>query len=181
MYDTMLSQLNYIASAWLNAGELPQRYPDSAHPYIVPAQNFRTQDGWLTLFITHDKFWRIFCEEVGRKHWLDDPRYATMAARSANRQQLLTEVSELFASATTQHWVARLEPLGLVVAPVESLQDALQSEHTRSRGMVAAIPTEAGTLRVVGNPIKCSGAAEVYAPPPLLDEHRDVVLSVSPA
>jgi len=181
MYDTMLSQLNYIASAWLNSGELPRRYPDSAHPYIVPAQNFRTQDGWLTLFITHDNFWGLFCREVDRKQWLTDPRYATMAARSANREDLLAEVAELLATATTEQWIARLAPLGLVVAPVESLQDALQSEHTLFRGMVAEIPTEAGTLRVVGNPIKCAGAAEVYTPPPLLDEHRDVVLSVSPA
>jgi len=181
MYDTMLSQLNYIASAWLNAHELPKRYPDSAHPYIVPAQNFRTQDGWLTLFITHDNFWRLFCNEVGRKEWLSDPRYATMMARSANREPLLAELAELLASATTDHWVARLAPLGLVVAPVESLHDALQSAHTQARGMVAEIPTEGGTLRVVGNPIKIAGVTENYAAPPFLGEHDAVVRSRNPA
>lgn len=175
MYDTMLSQLNYIASAWLNAGEMPRRYADSAHPYIVPAQNFRTQDGWLTLFITHDNFWRVFCNEVGRKDWVTDSRYATMPARSANREALLAELSALFAGATTEHWVGRLAPLGLVVAPVESLDDALQSDHTQARGMVAEIPTEGGTLRVVGNPIKVSGHTASYAPPPFLGEHDQVL------
>ena len=147
----------------------------------MPAQNFRTQDGWLTLFITHDDFWGLFCNEVNRKQWLTDPRYATMTARSANREDLLAEVAELLAGATTEHWVARLEPLGLVVAPVESLEDALRSAHTQARGMVAEIPTEAGTLRVVGNPIKCTGLIEAYAPPPFLGEHGDVVFSSIPA
>src|SRR5690606_3771907 len=61
MYDVMLSQLNYLAGATLNTGEQQQRFPNSSHPYIVPAQIFQTADGWLTLFITHDKFWEKFC------------------------------------------------------------------------------------------------------------------------
>ncbi|MEG1736081.1 MAG: CoA transferase, partial [Comamonas sp.] len=61
MYDVMLSQLNYLAGAALNAGETIERLADSSHPYVVPAQIFATADGWLTLFITHDKFWEIFC------------------------------------------------------------------------------------------------------------------------
>jgi crotonobetainyl-CoA:carnitine CoA-transferase CaiB-like acyl-CoA transferase len=172
MYDTMLSQLNYIASAWLNAGEVPRRYADSAHPYIVPAQNFRTSDGWITLFITHDDFWELFCREVGRQDWVEGERYASMASRSANREPLLAELTVLLATQTTAHWIERLTPLGLVVAPVETLPDALQSEQTRARSMVAEIPTEAGPLRLVGNPIKNSGMTESYGAPPLLGEHN---------
>jgi crotonobetainyl-CoA:carnitine CoA-transferase CaiB-like acyl-CoA transferase len=116
MYDVMLSQLNYVASAWLNAGEAARRYPDSAHPYIVPAQNFRTQDGWLTLFITHNNFWRLFCEEIGRPEWVTDPNYADMAHRSANRDMVLKAIGEVLEGQSTQHWLERLTPLGLVVA-----------------------------------------------------------------
>ena len=171
MYDAMLSQLNYVASAWLNAGEPARRYPDSAHPYIVPAQNFRTQDGWLTLFITHDNFWRIFCGEIARPDWATDPRFATMGSRSANRKELLDAISGVLATGTTQQWLNRFTPLGLVVARVESLEDALQSEQTRARGMVVEIPTADGNIRIVGNPIKNSGVVDSYAAPPFLGEH----------
>jgi crotonobetainyl-CoA:carnitine CoA-transferase CaiB-like acyl-CoA transferase len=95
-----------------------------------------------------------------------------MASRSANRDALLAEVGALLASDTTLHWIERLTPLGLVVAPVETLPDALQSEHTQARGMVAEIPTEAGPLRLVANPIKNVGTTEEYGPPPLLGEHN---------
>lgn len=176
MYDVMLSQLNYLAGAWLNAGERAERYPHSAHPYIVPAQIFRTSDGWLTLFITHDDFWRRFCEEVGHPEWTTDPRLATMSARRENRTVALQLVAGVVASNTTEHWVSRLAPLGIVAAGVESLEQALASEHTRSRAMVAGIPTDEATIRVVGNPIKFSGARDEYRAPPALGEHNDVLL-----
>lgn len=183
MYDTMLSQLNYLASAWLNAGERARRYPNSAHPYLVPAQNFRTLDGWLTLFITHDSFWRSFCHEVGKPGWIDDPSYASMTARSAHRDELIAEVQAVLEKATTAEWLKRLAPLGLVVAPVESLEQALASEQTRAREMIAEIPTPAGALRLVSNPIKISDAIQDFRPPPLLGEHNSLLsgLPLAPA
>src|SRR6202047_4243336 len=62
--DVMLSQLNYRASAYLNDGIEPRRLPMGAHSYYVPAQLFSTADGFLALFITHDKFWRLFAAEA---------------------------------------------------------------------------------------------------------------------
>ena len=177
MYDVMLSQLNYLAGAWLNVGERAERYPQSAHPYIVPAQIFPTRDGWLTLFITHDDFWRRFCLEVSRSKWVEDARLATMAARRENRSLVLELVSGVLAGDTTQRWVTRLAPLGIVVAGVESLEAALASEHTRSRGMVIEMPALGASIRAVGNPIKISDAQEHFTPPPQLGEHNATLLA----
>jgi CoA:oxalate CoA-transferase len=172
MYDVMLSQLNYLAGAWLNAGERVPRLRHSAHPYIVPAQLFATRDGWLVLFISHDDFWRRFCDEVGRPEWLVDERYATMAARGRHRETIIAAVGELLSGDTTERWVKRLAPLGIVVAGVETLEQALGGEQVRHRQMVVTIETPDGPLRVVGNPVKIVGQETAYAPPPLLGEHK---------
>ena len=177
MYDVMLSQLNYLAGAWLNAGEHAQRFARSAHPYMVPAQIFRTADGWLTVFVSHDEFWRRLCREVGRPEWISDARYGTMAARRANRDGLIAELDALFASAGTEAWMTRLAPLGIVVAPVETLEQALASDLARERGMVISIDTPAGTVRAVGSPLRIEGAKPRYTAPPLLGEHSDAVLA----
>jgi len=179
MYDVMLSQLNYLAGAWLNAGEPAQRYARSAHPYMVPAQIFRTADGWLAVFVSHDEFWRRLCGELGRPHWKDDPRYATMPARRENRAQLIAELDALFASAGTESWMRRLAPLGIVVAPVETLEQALESDLARERGMVISIETPAGALRAVGSPLRIDGAEPGYTAPPLLGEHNEAVLGAT--
>jgi len=171
MYDVMLSQLNYLAGAWLNAGERAQRYARSAHPYVVPAQIFETADGWLTVFISHDEFWRRFCTEAGRPQWVTDPRLATMTARRENREAVIAALEPLFRGDTTVSWVARLAPLGVVVAPIETLEQALASDLVRERGMVTQIETDAGPMRTVGDPVKISGVPQRYSRPPLLGEH----------
>jgi len=175
MYDVMLSQLNYLAGAALNTGEVVQRLANSSHPYMVPAQIFPTGDGWLTLFITHDKFWQKFAHEVGKPEWVTDPVFATMASRRSNRAPVLAAIGEVLATASAAEWVRRLAPLGLVVSEVETLEQALQSELTASRDLVVPLGGDA-TLRAIASPIKFNGYAPGYGLPPLLNEHREQVL-----
>lgn len=177
MHDVMLSQLNYLAGAWLNAGERGQRHPNSAHPYIVPAQIFATGDGWVVLFITHDDFWRRFAEELQQPQWLSDPRFATMAARRENRATVLAAIAEVLGRETTESLTTRLAPLGVVVAGIHTLEDALASAQTKARNMVVVIDGDDVPLHVVGNPIKIAGMAEAFAPPPRLGEHTDALLA----
>lgn len=175
MYDLMLSQLNYVASSILNGNETARRQAYSAHPYFVPAQVFQTRDSWLVLFITHDKFWRLFADEVGRPEWTMQPQYATIAARNRNRERVIADVSALLAQADTGEWLARLLPLGIVAAGISTLEQALRSEQTTARRMVIEIPVDGGTLRLVGNPLKIDGGAERFTPPPLLGEDDQLV------
>jgi len=174
LHDTMLSQMNYLAAAYLNAEELPMRQQAGAHPYIVPAQIFATRDGHLALFISHDAFWRAFCAAVGQPDWASDPRFATMAARSANREQVVGAVSDLLLQRATSDWVELLTPQGIVVAGVESLDAALDGRLVAQRQMIATVSTPDGVLRLVANPIRFDGAdATRYAAPPLLGEANE--------
>lgn len=177
LYDTMLSQMNYIASAYLNGGEKPSRHPSGAHPYFVPAQIFETADGYLALFISHDDFWRRFAIELGRPDWAQDPRFATMRARAENRTIIVSEVAAALKGGTTDVWVSRLTPLGIVVAGVNTLDDALGSELTKARGMIASVPTPDGPIRLVASPIRIVGREVSYGPPPTLGQHTGEVLA----
>jgi CoA:oxalate CoA-transferase len=176
MYDVMLSQLNYLAGAALNAGETVERLADSSHPYIVPAQIFPTADGWLTLFISHDKFWRTFCDEVGCPQWVTDPAFATMSGRRANRSHVVGAIGEVLLQLPAREWVRKLAPLGLVVSEVSDLADALCSDHARSRDMIVTLGHPDSGLRAVGGAVKFDGFTPGYSMPPLLDEHREAVL-----
>ena len=175
MYDVMLSQLNYIAAAWLNSGVKPRRYAHSAHPYMVPAQVFPTHEGWLTLFITHDDFWRRFCLEAGQPQWLEDGRFSTMEARRANRDAVIEAIAGVLQTADASDWMKRLVPLGVVAAEVSTLEHALESEQVRARNMVIEIATPHGAIRSIGNPLKVTGVIETFAPPPLLGEHNGLL------
>jgi crotonobetainyl-CoA:carnitine CoA-transferase CaiB-like acyl-CoA transferase len=178
MYDVMLSQLNYVVAAWLNAGERPQRHARSAHPFIVPAQVFPTREGWLMLFITHDEFWRSFCEEAGRPDWVRDARFATIEARRENRRLVIESLTALLKADTAARWAARLAPRGIVAAAVDTLDNALASDLVQARNMVVTL--DGGAVRAAGNPIKIPGFEPEYQAPPGLGEHNERVLGKAP-
>ena len=176
MYDVMLSQLNYLAGAALNAGETVGRQADSSHPYLVPAQIFPTADGWLTLFITHDKFWKIFCKEIGRPEWTVDARFATMGGRRTHRAEVVAAVGHVLRGASAADWVRRLAPLGVVAAEVGTLNDALRGDIAAARGLIVPLGDGSLPLQAVACPIRFDGYVPHYGSPPLLNEHADEVL-----
>ena len=157
MQDVMLSQLNYRAAAFLNDGLEPKRYPYGAHSFYVPAQLFLTAQGYLALFITHDAFWAAFAAEAGIEG------FETLAERAARRDEVLELVSAVLATDTAVNWQERLRPLGLPVAAVRTLPEALEATPE-------ALVT-AGSFRLVGSPIKIAGYEPEYRPAPALDEH----------
>ncbi len=157
--DVMFSQLNYRASAYLNDGAEPQRYPFGAHSYYVPAQLFATSDGYLALFITHDAFWRSFATEAGIEG------FETMAERAAHRDAVLIMVAAALATDTAKGWEARLRPLGIPAAAVQTLPEALET--------TPEVVVSAGDFRLVGSPIRVDGYHPDYRPPPRLDEHAE--------
>ena len=157
LQNVMLSQLNYRAAAYLNDGVAPQRHPYGAHSYYVPAQLFTTAEGFLALFITHDAFWAAFAAEAGIEG------FATMAERAARRDEVLAVVSAALATDTAKNWQQRLGPLGIPVAAVRTLPEALAA--------TPEVLVTAGDFRLVGSPITIAGYEPQYRPPPGLDEH----------
>lgn len=176
MYDVMLSQLNYLAGAALNAGETIERMADSSHPYVVPAQIFATADGWLTLFITHDKFWKIFCTEIGCPQWVNDPHFATMAARREHRAEVIAAITQVLAQQSAAEWVRRLAPLGVVAAEVGTLNKALQGDIAASRELVVELGDGRLPLSAVASPIRFDDFSPAYGLPPLLNQHAEELL-----
>jgi CoA:oxalate CoA-transferase len=158
--DVMFSQLNYRASAYLNDGAAPQRYPFGAHSYYVPAQLFPTADGYLALFITHDAFWKAFADEAK----IDG--FPTMAERADRRDEVLEVVTAALATDTASSWESRLRPLGIPSAAVRTLPEALEATPD--------VVVDAGDFRLVASPIRIAGYDPEYRPAPLLDEHGDV-------
>lgn len=177
MFEVMLSQLNYRAAAYLNAGTVPARQPMGAHSFYVPAQIFATADGHLALFVTHDEFWRRLCEGVGAPEWADDPRFVTMEARVAHRDEVIALLTARFVTRTTTEWIDALRPSGVPVGPVQSVGEALDSDVARERGTVVEIPTPAGPMRLVGSPIRTDSPPVTHRLPPRLHEHTTDLLA----
>jgi crotonobetainyl-CoA:carnitine CoA-transferase CaiB-like acyl-CoA transferase len=164
LLDTAISMLNYLAVWSLNRGLQPQRLPDSAHPTLVPSQNFPTADGYIVVMCMKEKFWRRLAERMDLAHLTDEPRFRAFADRLVHRAELVQILTARFRTRSTAEWLEQLR--GYVpCAPINTLEQALTDEQVLARDMVVAYDhPRFGHLRQVGCPIKIDDAAPRYGP-----------------
>jgi len=108
----------------------------SGHPNLVPYQAFHARDGWIFLAVWKDATWRPFCKEVGRPDLADDPRFATRADRLANRKELSALLEVAIAGRTVEEWMAALEPVDVLCAPVNDYAQLVRHPAVRATGMI---------------------------------------------
>ena len=74
LLDVALHELMYVGTWAASRGYVPPRRSNSAHPSLVPFQNFETADGWIVVAAPKEKFWVRVCEAIGQ------PELATRSA-----------------------------------------------------------------------------------------------------
>src|SRR5690606_6209571 len=149
------------------SGNVPQRR-GNAHPNIVPYQVFAASDGHLLVAVGNDGQFARFCDYLGRRDLASDPRYATNPARLANRDTLIATLEPLLATRPMADIVAGLEARKVPVGPVQTVDQVFASDQVAARGMVAKVArddTEAGHVRLIGNPLKLSASPVTYRRP----------------
>lgn len=174
LVDVQYSMLTYLAAWNLNAGVQPVRAANSAHPSLVPAQNFRTKDGWLNLFVGNDPMWERLVAVLGADE-LRSPDYATSGERRAHAATLLEQVQAVLLGDTSASWADRLAAAGVACSAVNSLDAALADRHARARGLVVEQLVDGATFRHTRGPVPALSDAEPE-PPPTVGQHTTEVL-----
>lgn len=175
LLDTGISMLTYLAAWKLNTDWSPERVANSAHQTIVPAQNFKTADGWISVFCAKEVFWQRLADGLDLSELKADPRFTTFADRYKNRDELLPILENAFVTRTTTDWMERFD--GVPAAPVYSLEEALVDEQVTARNMVIEAEHERfGTLKQAASPFRTAGVHDEVKRAPLLGEHTDEVL-----
>jgi crotonobetainyl-CoA:carnitine CoA-transferase CaiB-like acyl-CoA transferase len=96
------------------------------------------------------------------------------------RDEVVSELTELFATKTRAAWMDVLAELDVCVGPVNNFSEAFTDEQVVHRGMVVEgeVPG-AGAWRHIGDPIRLREAPGSIdrRPPPKMGEHTDQVLT----
>ena len=157
LFDVALHQLGYAAIWYLNEGHTPERQTRSAHFSVAPVQTFPTTDGWIFVMCLTDKFWNALLGVLKRQDLGTDPRFCDQAARANNREDLTAALDLEFRKHSSKHWISVLAGI-LPVAPVYSLEEALESPFLKTSQMISTVPHPARPeMRVLSNPIKING------------------------
>jgi formyl-CoA transferase/CoA:oxalate CoA-transferase len=177
MLEGQLSILQGVVGAYLADGIVPSPW-GTAYAALLPYQTFRTKTRDLALGVGNEKLWRTFCRLIERDDLASDPRYATNAARVANRESLIDTLQQLFLTRGYEEWEAILMGGGVPVGAINTIDRVVDHPQVVARGtLVDCEHPVAGKVRVVGPPARLSETpADVRLPAPLLGQHTDLVL-----
>lgn len=182
LFETALHELMYIGPWAATHGYVPPRRRDSAHPTIVPFQNFEAADGWFVVGAAKQVFWERLCAVIGRPELNEDERFATMAGRNEHRDELLPILREAFRARPVAFWVDALVGAGVPASRINSVEEALVDPQTIAREDVVEHdhPT-LGRVRTIRTPLRlASGDERLEREPergPFRGEHTTRVLT----
>lgn len=156
LLESLLAVMDFQCARWLVAGEVPTQAGND-HPTIIPTGNFPTRDGMICICVSGRVMWTRLCKALNREDWLTDPRFETNKARSANREQLNTELSEIFSGNTTAHWITLLNDAGLACGAVNSIDQAFEDPQVQHLGVRWPVShPQLGEIGLVGQPYRTS-------------------------
>lgn len=176
LLSTTLFALANQASGYLTAGVVPGRL-GNRHPSIAPYETLRAADGPLVVAIGNDGQFRTLCERLEIAAIADDERFATNAARVANRDALAGALEARLTTAPAATWVERLTASGIPCGLVADVAQAFA--YAREVGLDPVVDLtrpDGTTVPTAANPIGLSATPASYRlAPPRLGEHTDQV------
>ncbi len=148
----------------------------SRHLSMAPHGHYpcRCDDAWVAIAVEDDAAWLRLVGALAGSARLDDPRFATLAARQAHSAELDARLGEWTRGRAPWEATETLQRCGVAAFPVYGLEEQAQDPHFRSRGLMARPEhPRTGPVPVFAHPIKLSNTpGEVRATAPMLGEHN---------
>jgi crotonobetainyl-CoA:carnitine CoA-transferase CaiB-like acyl-CoA transferase len=139
---------------------------------------FRTADGFLNVAAPNDRLWQRLCEALDRPAALDDPAFASVSGRHANRDRVRELLEIEFAHYPRAELVKLLDAADVPCGPVNSVAEAFAEDQVRHLGVVTTVEHPSrGPVGVLRSPIRMSRTgASPKSPAPLASADTDEVL-----
>jgi formyl-CoA transferase len=177
LLDCQLALLTWQAQNHFVSGVSPGPQ-GSRSPMTVPSEAFRVSDGrYLAVSPTGTQFWESFCNLIDLPEIIDDPRFATRAARLENVDALSELIAEQLASRGSGEWLEMFAAERVPVAPVLSVDEALRQPVATLRSMVERVPHphNGDSLEFLGNPFKYENRNFLRYPPAVGENTAEIL------
>jgi len=160
-------------------GATPPPRAGAAHATIYPYGPFPAGDGkTVMLGLQNEREWALFCSKVLQQPDLaTDPRFASNAARNANRSELRALIDGVFAQLTAEQVIERLDAAQIANAHLNDMHDLWQHAQLKARQRWTEVGTPAGPMPALLPP----GVPASFEPRmddvPALGQHTAAILA----
>lgn len=171
MTDGAFAWLAMAAGATLVDGKSPRRGEVMLGGGILCYLPYEAADGWVSCGALEPKFWRTFCEGTGHEDLIE-----LQFERPGS--EAWEKVAAVFRERTRAEWKAFNDTHDCCIEPILELDEALESELMRERGMVVEFEQPGiGPVRQIGSPVRMSRtpAASPQAAPAIGGDTREIL------
>ena len=172
MTDGSLSWLAMVVARYFAEERVPRRGEPELAGGIACYVPYETKDGkWVSLGALEPKFWQNWCNGAGRPDLIEKQFEHPDSEAGA-------EIAAVFRERTRDEWTAFAGEHDCCLEPILDLDEVLDSELVRARGMVVELDQPGiGPVKQVGAPIKLSRTpADTTGAAPALGADTDNVL-----
>ena len=176
LLDVQISSMANVASAYLNTGMVSERL-GNRHNNVTPYQVFQCADNPIMICAGNDGLFRKFALVLGHPEWGSDERYKTNLQRKENEVELISLISPIIETKTSDEWLSKLAKAGVPAGRVNDVSQALEQEQVVARDSVESLKHPViGEVKMVKNPMRFSNLTiESNVAPPLLGEHTESI------
>ncbi|MFT4028790.1 MAG: CoA transferase [Protaetiibacter sp.] len=146
----------------------PAGYARTNSPHRHPHS---TRDGMIGILPSTDAHWRDVFVILGRPEWVDDPRFASIRARTENIDELYSWMSAAIGERDTDELIAAFTAARVPAMKVNRIEDLFDDPHVVQTGFFERVEHPvAGSLRQPASPMRFSrSGTPVLGPAPVLD------------
>ncbi len=133
--ETAASMIAPAHLEWLINGREPAPHgnlSETAAPH--GCYQCKGDDRWCVISVQTEEEWALFCDVMGHRELMADPRFANLSARITNRSELDTLVESWTARHTAHQVMMILQRNGVAAGVVQTAEDLYRDPHLRERG-----------------------------------------------
>src|SRR5262245_22618020 len=137
-------------------GKGPRRpVGDNSMTESVRYQYYRSKDGLVLFMASEREFWKNFCEGIGRPELFEQNPGAKYADHARGNVALRRILAEIFATRTTEEWVAFSQKVNTPICPVNTVKTIPADPQFQAR--LPMRPHEEAGTELMPSPIKPIG------------------------
>jgi formyl-CoA transferase len=158
-------------------GIVPQRLGNE-FGFAVPSNSYRCKDGWVYIAVLLDSHWKALAPILGHPELAEDPNFAELPNRLANRDACNAMVAAWAAERTRSEAIELLLKAGLAASPVNTYNEAAKDPHMIEREVLQPAKIEDGSIAIHTGPVaKFSRTPlRVRSGAPSVGQHNDEIL-----
>lgn len=177
LMDAVIAATENTAIKYIESGQVPPRM-GNRYAAVSPYDAFRVKDGEIIIAAGNQRLYEKLCTEIlNRPDMIEDPRFADMAGRLKNQDDIQEVIEGVLADKTAEEAVELILSKGIPAGPIYDIGQILKDPQVKNREMFVDMEHPSlGHITVNGCAIKLEDTPpSVHAPAPGLGQDNQVV------